>query len=341
MCTACCYAVERLAAAAPARCGGGNARAKQPPPAAVKRVLLPSLPPPPLSHLDTPNLPLDTNKTTHRRVLAKLHECNGAARKELDWVGQTEAINDARRLVAHHAHVLAPPAALHALAAAAAPAVEQLRSCTARAAMTLFAELFAALGPRCDRELDEVAPLLIKKAGEVSTAGRDNFLGLEADRALASMRGACGEARAAAALLGCAGARAAAARAKAAAHLAALVEAGGAARLAAGGAAGQALLERLFRAGAAFLEEAAPEARAHGRRLLRGIAAAAATRGDVERLLACVKPDALRRRAAEALDAPPPSPQAAAAAAPSAAAAGSPAQRARMGEYCVCVMCVC
>jgi hypothetical protein len=169
---------------------------------------------------------LSQQPTPRRRVLAKLVQCNAAQRKELDWIGQTEAINDGRRLVAHHAHLLTPPS-LHELVAAAGPAVDQLRSCTARGAMQLFGEMFAALGPRCDRELDDIAPLLIKKAGEVSTAGRDNFLGQEADRALASMTRSCSAPRALAALLACTGARATAARSKVAAHLDALIDGGG------------------------------------------------------------------------------------------------------------------
>ena len=110
-------------------------------------------------------------RSCRRRTLAKLQACNAAARKELDWVCQTEALVDARRLVAHHPEALATGAALHELVTAAAPAVEQLRSCTARGALQLLGEMFAALGPRMDRELEEVVPALIKKAGEVSTAG--------------------------------------------------------------------------------------------------------------------------------------------------------------------------
>jgi len=169
--------------------------------------------------------PHSFSHTNRRRVLTKLQQSNTAARKELDWVGQTAALSDARRLVAHHPDALTP-AALHDLVTAATPAIDQLRSCTARGAMQLFGEMFAALGARCDRELDEIVPLLIKKAGEVSTAGRDNFLGQEADRALASMTHSCSEHRALAALLGSTGARATAARAKVAAHLDALLEGG-------------------------------------------------------------------------------------------------------------------
>jgi hypothetical protein len=40
-----------------------------------------------------------------RQVIAKCQQSNTAARKELDWQGQLEALMDARRLVAHHAEV--------------------------------------------------------------------------------------------------------------------------------------------------------------------------------------------------------------------------------------------
>lgn len=47
--------------------------------------------------------------------------------------------------------------------------------------------MFASLGRGLDRELDEMVPSLLKKAGEVSNAGRENFLAQEADRALTEM----------------------------------------------------------------------------------------------------------------------------------------------------------
>lgn len=109
----------------------------------------------PSRRTQSPPTPPHTHSQTHalpcpRRVLSKLQSCNVAARKELDWVGQTEALTDARRLVAHHPELLTP-GSLHDLCAVAAPAVEQLRSCTSRGAMQLFGEVFAALGARADR----------------------------------------------------------------------------------------------------------------------------------------------------------------------------------------------
>lgn len=61
--------------------------------------------------------------------------------------------------------------------------------------------MFTTLGRSLDRELDELVPALLKKAGEVSTAGRENFLVAEADKALQAMCGSVSDARALAALV--------------------------------------------------------------------------------------------------------------------------------------------
>jgi hypothetical protein len=42
--------------------------------------------------------------------------------------------------------------------------------------------MFGTLGRAMDRELDDVVPVLLKKAGEVSNAGRETFLATESDR---------------------------------------------------------------------------------------------------------------------------------------------------------------
>ena len=67
--------------------------------------------------------------------------------------------------------------------------------------MILYQELFKLLGKLMDKELDDVVPPLLKKAGEVSTAGRENFLTLEADRTLSEMCRYVSESRAAASLI--------------------------------------------------------------------------------------------------------------------------------------------
>lgn len=49
------------------------------------------------------------------------------------------------------------------------------------------------LGARLTAELDEIAPCLLRKAGEMSTAGRDSFLAQNADAALSQMVLSCPE----------------------------------------------------------------------------------------------------------------------------------------------------
>lgn len=56
-------------------------------------------------------------------------------------------------------------------------------------------ELFTKLGRGMSTELDEIVAQLLKKAGEVSTAGRDNFLAVYADAALGQMVISCSELR--------------------------------------------------------------------------------------------------------------------------------------------------
>jgi hypothetical protein len=51
--------------------------------------------------------------------------------------------------------------------------------------------MFKKAGQRLSSELDEVTPCLLRKAGEMSTAGRDNFLGQYADVALSQMVLSC------------------------------------------------------------------------------------------------------------------------------------------------------
>lgn len=47
--------------------------------------------------------------------------------------------------------------------------------------------MFERFGRTADAEAEHIVPLLAKKAGEVSVAGRENFLATEAEAALASM----------------------------------------------------------------------------------------------------------------------------------------------------------
>ena len=83
----------------------------------------------------------------------------------------------------------------------------------------LLQELFGQLGQDMDAEAEHVARVLLKKAGEVSVAGRDTFLAAEADKTLAAMVEGVSEGRAAAALLACAGHKSGHVRAKMVTHL--------------------------------------------------------------------------------------------------------------------------
>lgn len=62
-------------------------------------------------------------------------------------------------------------------------------------------ELFEQAGAQLGSELEEIVPCLLRKAGEMSTAGRDNFLAQYADAALSQMVLSCPEAQCARALL--------------------------------------------------------------------------------------------------------------------------------------------
>ncbi|GLI71807.1 hypothetical protein VaNZ11_017199 [Volvox africanus] len=245
-----------------------------------------------------------------RLVISRLVEANHADRKELDWQGQYEALVDARRLVKHHAEVVRT--CLPEFMRAATPAIDQLRSQTAKCALTLFQECFGLLGRAMDRVLDEMVPVLLKKAGDVSNAGRDNFLAAEADRALAEMYRCCGESRAVLALLGCAGHRNPYVRGKVAFHLDSHLEA-----CAGGGGGRQALvnntacLERLFRAAAGFLEEGSLDTRTHGKRIIWHVKGMLSNRVDFDRLVAGISPEGLQRKVMEVvelLNGPPPPP---------------------------------
>ena len=131
-----------------------------------------------------------------------------------------------RRLIQHHASVIQPQ--LHALVLAAVPAIEALRSLTAKTAIILFEELFCSLGRSADPEVDTIVPCLLKRSGEQSVAGRDNFMSQMADSALQAMAESVSEPRAALALLANIGHKNAPVRAKVACHLDCLLDRRGA-----------------------------------------------------------------------------------------------------------------
>ena len=70
------------------------------------------------------------------RCLADLARANEAKRKELDWLAHQDAVNTMRRLLHHHADVVA--ASLRDVLAATMPCTAALRSSTAKAALLFF-----------------------------------------------------------------------------------------------------------------------------------------------------------------------------------------------------------
>ena len=202
-----------------------------------------------------------------QQLLASLQQVQLSQKRELDWQAQFDALSLLRRVARHHPQALVPE--LHAVVVAASPAVDALRSIPARLALVVFQDLIVGLGSALDGELDTFVPMLLKRAGVVSVAGRDNFLAVEADKALSSLVGAATGARVAAALLGSlANTKSPDVKAKAATHLATCVKQQGR-QLAAGG--GSVLVGRLLRAAVGLLDEGSLEARSAAKQILREV----------------------------------------------------------------------
>ncbi|KAK9861696.1 hypothetical protein WJX84_010560, partial [Apatococcus fuscideae] len=240
-------------------------------------------------------------------VLQGLQRANVAKRKDLDWQAQTQDLNRARCLVKHHSRLVQPQ--LHALVLAAVPALEALRSTTAKSAMMLFQEIFELFGRAADGEAEHIVPSLAKKAGEVSVAGRENFLATEAEAALASMVDNLSETRVATALLASIAAKSPHVRAKLASHMDALVQGDHGLRL----LGSMNVLEKLFQTAAGFLEEGSQETRTHGKRILCVVRqlTSSISYDEFRRLVARLPGDAKQRKIWEVVDSnpvPPPLP---------------------------------
>ena len=237
---------------------------------------------------------------TMKELKAELAKANASKRKELDWLAQYEAINKARRLVKNHPQVVL--AQLSALIVLVAPAVAELRSYTARNAIQLFNEMFLTLKRAMNPELDKVVPVLLKKAGEASTAGRDTFLAQEADTALKAMITHCNEGKATMALINCRSHKSPHVRLKVIAHLEQMVSTHGA-RI----ASNSDLVDRLVTAGGQFLEEAHIDARAYCKRMLWQLRQACSI--DDKRFMARIPEKKMRQVQGVLLsDSPPPLP---------------------------------
>jgi len=233
-----------------------------------------------VEELDTAQLqPLPNAGTAFPKVVQALTKANNAKRKELDWVAQYDAVTDARRLVVHHRDVVTTN--LHSFVLAMVPAVDELRSLTSKNAILMFQEAFRSLGRSLDTELETITPVLVKKAGEVSNAGRETFLAMEAYKALCMMVSNCSDSRAMLALSACAGHASKACRAKVAAAIDELVRSSS--------SPSSTTLDRSFMAGVGFLEDAAPDTRTYAKRILWAVHTRAA---DWEGLLRKVTSDA-------------------------------------------------
>eukprot|EP00195_Chlamydomonas_chlamydogama_P001663 CAMPEP_0202916712 /NCGR_PEP_ID=MMETSP1392-20130828/69262_1 /ASSEMBLY_ACC=CAM_ASM_000868 /TAXON_ID=225041 /ORGANISM="Chlamydomonas chlamydogama, Strain SAG 11-48b" /LENGTH=1484 /DNA_ID=CAMNT_0049609237 /DNA_START=160 /DNA_END=4614 /DNA_ORIENTATION=+ len=252
--------------------------------------------------------PLPEPERSLRAAIAKLQEANVADRKELDWQGQHEALNDSRRLVRHHPEVL--KTVLHEFVRASVPSIDQLRSTTVKNALMLYQEMFQTLGKALDRELDDIVPTLLKKAGEISNAGRENFLAIEADRALADMVRNCSEARTVSALAACANHKSTHVRTRVASHLDSLVEGGGPSNARSALTSNWSCLEKLFKTGAGFLDEGALETRTYGKRIIWGVKQLLGNKSDFDRLATSVSVGLQKKvtEVVESINGPPPPP---------------------------------
>lgn len=79
---------------------------------------------------------LTTSAPASRERRRTPQAANAADRKELDWQAQNDALNDCRRLIKHHPAAVCP--ALAELVAATLPAIDALRSFTAKIALVLY-----------------------------------------------------------------------------------------------------------------------------------------------------------------------------------------------------------
>ena len=233
-------------------------------------------------------------------VMTTLAASNAAKRKDLDWMAQYNAINDARRLVQHHPQVVL--AQLRGFLMVFLPSVEELRSYTVKNALTLLNEMLLNFRHGLDAELEHIMPVLIKKAGETSTAGRDTFLAQEADAVITSMLTNCSSARCVNALVAQKSHKSPHVRMKVIAHLQSTVELHGASSLS------RDSVEKLVTAGVHFLDEGHVDARAYSKRMLWDLRRAGGQ--EIERLMGSIPHKRVRQiLAAMECETPPPLPK--------------------------------
>ncbi|CAD7701290.1 unnamed protein product, partial [Ostreobium quekettii] len=244
--------------------------------------------------------PVKNPEEAMRGVIARLQAGNAAKKKELDWRDHYDALNEGRRLVAHHPEVVRGAAREFTLAAL--PAVEMLRSSTVRNAMVLFQEMAPCLGRGMDRVVDDVLPVLLKKAGEAANAGsgRDTFLVAEADKAISLLMDNVSNSRAFSTLLANASNKSMVIRSKVAACLDDVldVESGRT-----GQAPTMAILERVFKTAVAFTEEGSQDTRSYGKRLIWHVRRWVGSSAGFERLVSQLGSETKQRKVHEVLEA--------------------------------------
>eukprot|EP00884_Botryococcus_braunii_P012209 jgi/Botrbrau1/2098/Bobra.0093s0006.1 len=210
--------------------------------------------------------PLPNPEEAFHALLTSLNAASLAKRRELDWQSQNEALLAARRLVLHHPHLVLQ--CLHTLVLAILPGLEALRSGTARSAMQLVQDMATAFGRSLDAEAEHIIPPLARRAGEVSTAGRDTFLASLATQTLTALVENLSEIRTVPQLVTLSSHKSMHTRTKVASQLDQCLQGSRGQRLAAGSPA---LLDKVFRTAVGFLEEGSLETRTYGKRMVLNI----------------------------------------------------------------------
>ncbi|KAG1675172.1 hypothetical protein FOA52_003395 [Chlamydomonas sp. UWO 241] len=118
------------------------------------------------------------------QAVAAMDAANEAGHTEVDWGAQQHALNIVRCVMKHHPKLMSLPGQLTIIVNVAVPAIDALRSTTAKIAMMLFQEMLRQFGHKMSNELDIIAPRFCRRASEKSTTGRKSFLTVEANHTL-------------------------------------------------------------------------------------------------------------------------------------------------------------
>ena len=216
----------------------------------------------------------------------ELRVCSQQLRSD-EWSVQYQGLDSARRLAAHHPHVIS--SALVGIVAQVLHLVANLRSSVCRNALLALHDMFLFTKKEMDPMLETVVPVLIRRAGETNA-----FICEASDSALSCMVSNVGSRAALVTLLrSAADSKQLLQRAKAALHLRCLVE-----------SAGQRLLQyreadQLLSVFTTFASDSSPDARREGKRGLCGYADLFDDIADFERKCQSILPDSGIRKALE------------------------------------------